>query len=165
MASRPSPILLLILSLILLPTACTPSPFPTPMPTSSPQQDEEAIRALLQAEAQGVATRDMELLAQLWTEDAQVTDAKHTPDNPQDDTHWQGLDAVLDRYVTLVFPGNPTVAEHTELKITLEGDRAVVVSATRIGDEYAPAGDRWVLVRREGRWYIQSLVYNLEPAP
>ena len=125
--------------------------------------DEEAILALLRAESRGVVARDMDLLASLWAEDAVVVDAKHTPDDPSDDTRWEGIDAVLDRYVTLVFPGNPTYAEPADVQITVEGDRAEAVSTTQIGAERSPGGDRWTFVKRDGRWWIQSLTYNLEP--
>ncbi len=125
--------------------------------------DEEAILVLLRAESRGVVARDMELLASLWAEDAVVVDAKHTPDDPSDDTRWEGIDAVLDRYVTLVFPGNPTYAEPADVQITVEGDRAEAVSTTQIGAERSPSGDRWTFVKRNGRWWIQSLTYNLEP--
>ncbi len=125
--------------------------------------DEEAILALLRAESRGVVARDMDLLASLWAEDAVVVDAKHTPDDPSDDTRWEGIDAVLDRYVTLVFPGNPTYAEPADVQITVKGDRAEAVSTTQIGAERSPGGDRWTFVKRDGRWWIQSLTYNLEP--
>jgi len=162
--------LLLFLSAVLLLIACTAAPPgpetpPTPTPVIPPNaSDEEAILALLRAEAQGVVSRDMALLAAIWAEDAVVVDAKHTPDDPSDDTRWEGIDAVLDRYVTLVFPGNPTYVEPADVTITIDGDRAEAVSTTQIGAERSPGGDRWTFVKRDGVWRIQSLVYNLEPA-
>ena len=143
----------------------TPAP-PTPTPIiPSFEDDQKAILWLLAAESRGVVNKDMDLLAAIWAEDAQVIDAKHTPDDPHDDTRWQGIDAVLDRYVTLVFPGNPTQAAPADVIIDIQGDRATAISTTQINDERSPGGDRWTFVKRNGRWYIQSLTYNLEPSP
>ena len=106
--------------------------------------------------------QDMTLLAELWAEDATVTDAKHTPDIADDDAVWRGIDAILDRYVVLVFPGNPQFAEPVDIEIVVEGDRATARSTTQIGDEVSPAGDLWTFSRCGERWCIQSLTYNLE---
>ena len=118
---------------------------------------------LLESESRGVQEMDIDLLSTLWAEDAWIADARHTPDDASDDTRWEGIDAIMNRYVTLVFPGNPSQAGHPEVEITITGDQAEATSSTQIGDEYAPAGDRWTFVRIGNRWYIQSLTYNLEP--
>ncbi len=159
---------MMVLALAMLALAgcgkATPAPAPTPAPAVPLFDDDEAaIRWLLATESRGVVNKDMDLLAAIWAEDAVVIDAKHTPDAPADDARWQGLDAVLDRYVTLVFPGNPTVAAPADVQIIIDGDRAEAVSTTRINDELSPGGDKWTFVKRDGRWFIQSLTYNLEP--
>ncbi|NOZ70451.1 MAG: nuclear transport factor 2 family protein, partial [Chloroflexi bacterium] len=112
---------------------------PTPIPAS----DEQAIKGLLQAESEGVVAQDINRLAELWAEDAVVRDAKHTPGNEDDDAVWRGIDAILDRYVVLVFPGNPQFAEPQIVSMEIEDGRATVVSTTHIGTEVAPQGDRW----------------------
>ena len=161
--------MLVLLAVVMLTLAgCkkeTPAPPPsTPAPAIPAfNSDEDAIRWLLGAESRGVVNKDMDLLAAIWAEDAVVTDAKHTPDDPADDARWQGIDAVLDRYVTLVFPGNPTMAAPADMQIIIDGDTAEATSTTRINDELSPGGDRWTFVKRGGRWFIQSLTYNLEP--
>ncbi|NOZ48452.1 MAG: DUF4440 domain-containing protein [Chloroflexi bacterium] len=132
---------------------------PTPVPAS----DEEAIQGLLRAEGEAVVQQDMERLAELWTEDAVVRDAKHTPQNEEDDAVWRGIDAVLDRYVVLVFPGNPQLVAPQVVSMEVQGDEARVVSTTQIGEEVSPKGDVWTFVRQDGRWWIASLTYNLEP--
>ncbi len=159
---------MMVLALAMLALAgcgkATPAPAPTPTPAVPLLDDDEAaIRWLLGAESRGVVNKDMDLLAAIWAEDAVVIDAKHTPDDPADDARWQGVDAVLDRYVTLVFPGNPTVAAPVDVQIVVDGDRAEATSTTRINDELSPGGDKWTFVKRDGRWFIQSLTYNLEP--
>ncbi len=124
--------------------------------------DEEAIRQLIVAEGQGVVSQDVTALMALWATDAVVTDAKHTPDQPADDATWRGRDAIRSRYVVLVFPGNPQAAGAADVKVTVEGDRATAISTTIIGQEVSPGGDRWTFAKREGRWWITGLTYNLE---
>ncbi len=133
--------------------------------TSAPQSadPEEAIRQLIRQEGEGVVAQDLDGLMALWLSEGSVADAKHTPDDPNDDARWRGRDAIRERYQVLVFPGAPSVAGAVDVQITLDGDKAVALSTTRIGDEVSPGGDRWTFVKRDGRWYIESLTYNLEP--
>ncbi|MCP4168997.1 MAG: hypothetical protein GY759_24325 [Chloroflexi bacterium] len=144
-----------------------PSNSTEPMPTATlvAVSAEEAIKQVLRAESKGVVEEDIELLASLWVEEAMVRDAHHTPDDESDDAVWQGIDAVLDRYVVRVFPGNAQFAEPGEMLVTIEGDRAEVRSTTQIGQEISPAGDLWILARRDGGWRLLSLTYNLEKNP
>jgi ketosteroid isomerase-like protein len=159
----------LLLSLLLL-VACRPA---TPAPptalartrTPVPANAEEAIRQILRAESEGVVHQDMALLTELWAEDATVTDAKHTPEISEDDAVWRGIDAILDRYVVLVFPGNPQFAEPADIEIIVDGDRATARSTTQIGDEVSPGGDLWTFKRCGEHWCIRSLTYNLELLP
>lgn len=151
-----------------MPAAVAPTPTvsaPAAVPSLPPAGDEEAIAWVLEMEGRGVVNQDIDLLMSLWVEDGRVVDARHTPDDPSDDLVWQGYYAIRDRYITLVFPGNPAQAAPADLQIELLGDRAVVTSTTQIGAEVSPAGDRWTLVRTPAGWRIESLTYNLEPAP
>lgn len=149
--------------------ANTPPAMPSAPPSAQaampPASDEEAIAQILAEEGRGVVTKDIDLLMSLWVEDGRVVDARHTPDDASDDLVWQGYYAIRDRYVTLVFPGNPSLAAPADLNIELLDDRAVVTATTQIGAEVSPAGDRWTLVRTPAGWRIESLTYNLEPAP
>ena len=128
-------------------------------PTAS---DQDTIAALLGAEGDYVTQQDILALMRLWADDGRVVDAKHTPDVLEDDQTWQGADAIRHRYVRWVFPGAPAMAQPADLVINLAGEEAVVTSTTQIGDEVSPAGDRWRLVKSEGCWVIQELVFNLE---
>ena len=125
--------------------------------------DQAAAAAVLDAEGEFVVSQDIDALMRLWAEDGRIADAKHTPDDLEDDQTWQGLDAIRHRYVRWVFPGAPATAQPGDLVITVRGDEAVVTGTTRIGDEVSPAGDRWRLVKIEGCWVIQELLFNLEP--
>lgn len=139
-----------------------PTSFPR-TPTPQPADDEEAIRQLIQSEGQGVVSQDIAGLMDLWASDAAIVDAKHTPENPNDDARWRGRDAIRERYVVLVFPGNPISAGAADVLIEIRGDQATAVSTTVIGNEVSPGGDRWAFAKRDGRWWITGLTYNLEP--
>jgi ketosteroid isomerase-like protein len=161
---------LLLISLILLSACRSVAPQLTNQttertPTPIPANDEAAILQLLQAESEGVVRQDMTLLAELWAEDAVVTDAKHTPAASDDDAVWNGIDAILDRYVILVFPGNPQSAGPIDIEITINGDQAIARSTTKISDEISPGGDLWTFTRCGERWCIETLTYNLENNP
>ena len=132
-------------------------------PTPQPATAEEAIRQLILLEGQGVVGQDIGGLMNLWSPEAVVADAKHTPDNLNDDARWRGRDAIRERYVVLVFPGNPSLISPADVSIVIDGDKATATSTTRIGAETSPGGDRWDFVRRDGRWWITGLTYNLEP--
>ena len=80
-------------------------------PTPQPATAEEAIRQLILLEGQGVVGQDIGGLMNLWAPEAVIADAKHTPDNPNDDARWRGRDAIRERYVVLVFPGNPSLVQ------------------------------------------------------
>ena len=136
---------------------------PASSPTPAPANDEEALRFLLLAEGEGVVNKDIDRLMGLWDENGFVADARHTPGDASDDLTWKGGYAVRDRYITLVFPGNPSLVAPADLSIAIEGDRATVTATTRIGDEVSPAGDRWTFLRTADGWRIESLTYNLEP--
>ena len=153
-------------------TACAAAqdpPTPTPPPAGSCALglaadigDEEAIRALLQAEGEQVVAQEIELLMALWAEESFIADAKNTPDSPDDDQRWIDKDAIRHRYVRTVFPGAPAAIQPADLETVLDGERAVVRATTQVGSEVAPAGDRWTLIKRNGCWYLESLTYNLE---
>lgn len=124
--------------------------------------DAAAIAAVLTAEGRLVVAQEIDALMALWSEEGYVADAKHTPERTDDDQFWRGVDAIRHRYVRTVFPGAPTAVAPSDLEIAIEEDRAIVTATTRIGDEVATAGDRWVLVKQGGCWVIESLTYNLE---
>ncbi len=131
-------------------------------PTRQPASDDEAVRQLIAAEGAAVVAQDIAGLMDLWADDAVITDAKHTPDDATDDATWRGKDAIRSRYVVLVFPGNPQAAGARDVQVQVSGDKATATSTTAIGSEVSRGGDRWSFVKRDGRWWIASLTYNLE---
>ncbi len=158
-------LVLLALASCAAPRASTLGEKPTaaPRPTAAqPANDEDAVRQLIADEGAALVRQDIAGLMSLWAGDAVITDAKHTPANAGDDATWQGRDAIRSRYVVLVFPGNPQSAGAQDVRVEVAGDRATAVSTTAIGSEVSQGGDRWTFARRDGRWWIESLTYNLE---
>ena len=139
-----------------------PSPRPRGTDTPTPASDEEAVFQLLNAEAEGVVSQDIDRLMEIWAEDGVVTDANHTPDNPADDRVWSGIAAIRERYVNEIFPSAPSSVAHPDAEVAIEGNRATAVSTTTIGIDHAPGGDLWTFAKSDGRWLIVSLTFNLE---
>ena len=162
-----------LIAAVLLATACgspdvptvpggIPSPRPRGTDTPTPASDEEAIFQLLNAEAEGVVSQDIDRLMEIWAEDGVVTDANHTPDNPGDDRVWRGIAAIRERYVNELFPSAPISVTHPDVEWTIEGNSATATTTSTIGIDHAPGGDRWTFAKRDGRWLITGLTFNLE---
>jgi hypothetical protein len=132
------------------------------LPLEPNATDADKITALLRAEGELVVAQSIDALMALWAPGGEVVDAKHTPNDTADDQRWIDLDAVRHRYVRIVFPGNPQPAPPPELDIAISGDSAAITATTRIGDEIAPGGDRWDVVKVGDCWAIQRLSYNNE---
>jgi hypothetical protein len=144
----------------------TPTVFlitPTPSPAQSAASDREAILALMAAEAEAAIRDDAGRLLALWAADGLVRDANHTPDDPTDDHTWIGHDAILSRYLTIVFPLYLTRLACADVLLTVEGDEATATATTVIEGEVSPGGERWTFARIEGEWRITSITFNLEP--
>jgi hypothetical protein len=158
-------------SLFLPVTACQLAPAtpillplsPTPSPTAPPASDQEAILALMAAEAEAAVQDDAGRLLQLWAADGLIRDANHTPDDLADDHTWIGHDAILSRYLTIVFPLYLTQLARADVHLTVDGDAAAATATTLIEGEVSPGGERWTFVRLNGEWRIASIVFNLEP--
>jgi hypothetical protein len=140
-----------------------PSPRPRGTDTPTPASDEEAIMQLLNAEGEGVVSQDIDRLMEIWDPEGVVRDANHTPDNPDDDRVWPGIGAIRERYVNEIFPSAPSSVTHPDVELIMEGDSATALTTSTIGIDHAPGGDRWTFVRKDGRWFITGLTFNLEP--
>jgi hypothetical protein len=140
-----------------------PSPRPRGTDTPTPASDEEAIMQLLNAEGEGVVSQDIDRLMEIWDGDGMVIDAKHTPDNPDDDRVWGGIAAIRERYVNEIFPSAPSSVTHPDVELTIEGNSATALTTSTIGIDHAPGGDRWTFAKRDSRWLITGLTFNLEP--
>lgn len=158
----------LCLLLCLLPlamSACTSagqlpaSPSPTaPPPLSSivaevsAEISAEELPTLVVTEREASIAGDLPLLTTLWAEDGRIVDGRGSSQE-NDGLIWQGRAAILDRYQLAVFPAPPpplTLTELADATLTVEGDNATLING----------GDRWRFVLKEGRWWLQELVYN-----
>ncbi len=153
----------LVISCVTAEEEATPPP-PAPCPIAAPTTatDKEVIEMVLMAEGRLVVDQQIDALMALWSPGAEIINAKNTPNDRSDDQSWRDKDAIRHRYVRTVFPGAPSQVTPKDLQLQLMDDRAVVTATTQIGAEVSPAGDRWVLVKRNNCWEIQSLTYNLE---
>lgn len=132
-------------------TLATPES-PAPLPPALAGSIADNPLALVIAERNAAATRDMAMLATLWDADAQIVEARGAP-GLADDYTWQGREAVLDRYAVAVFPIPPPPLQETpDLHATLTGDSATLQNGV----------DTWRFARHSGRWWIQELVINGE---
>lgn len=125
--------------------------------------DREIIQSVLLAEGKLIVEQDIDALMALWIDESQVADAKNTPELSDDDQVWHGKDAIRHRYVRIVFPGAPSIAQPSDLQIQIEDTSALVIATTNIGTEVSPRGDLWELVKIDNCWSIKRLTYNLEP--
>lgn len=163
-------LMLVLLVPLLLPIACQTAPV-TPIlvplsPTLPPTpltSDREAILALMAAEAGAAVHDDAAHLLELWAADGLIRDANHTPDDLTDDYIWIGHDAILSRYLTIVFPLHLTQLARTDVLLTIDGDTATAAATTVIEGEISPGGEQWTFARLGDEWRITSIVFNLEP--
>ena len=81
-----------------------------------------------------MVSQDIDRLMRLWSEDARISDAQHTPDDPSDDQTVLGQDAIRYRYTHFVFPSAPGSAQAENLDIHILGNQAEVTSTTHIGN-------------------------------
>ncbi len=132
--------------------------------TPTPANDEEAIRQLINAECEAVVQQDIDRLQGLWSSDGVVTDAQHTPDNTTDDSTWKGWDAIRDRYLSIVFPSNPTFCEHPDVQVTVSPDKqsATAISGVNICVTKASNSNKWTFKKTGEGWRITALTYNLD---
>lgn len=128
-----------------------------------PTSDRETILALMTAEAKAAVHDDAARLLELWAADGLVRDANHTPDDPTDDHTWIGHDAILSRYLTIVFPLHLTRLARTDVHLTIDQDVATATATTVIEGEVSSGGEQWTFARVDGEWRIVSITFNLEP--
>lgn len=145
------------------PTVNAPPPTRVRTPTAVPANDEEAIRQLIVAEGEAVVQQDIDRLQAMWANDGTVIDANRTPDNPGDDKKWIGWGQLRDRYVNIVFPSNPSFAEHPNIRVTVTGETAVAVADTKIGVTNLKDNDKWMFRKVDGQWKVFSLTFGLAP--
>ncbi len=130
--------------------------WPTKTPTSVPANDEEAVRQIINTEGEALMKLDVDRLAGIWAKDGVVIDLE-----TEGGRTFRGWKAILDRYENIVFPTVTHMPKHPNIRVTIEGARAVAVSDTKIGSTDLKDNDRWTLKKIDGRWQITSLTFGL----
>lgn len=130
------------------PVAAPPPPQPTAVvPATYAAEADVALPALLLAERNAAAARDLVTLGSLWAEEGSVHETRGT-DATGDDYHWQGRAAVLNRYRVAVFANPPLPLEAAPvLAVVVAGEMASAESGV----------DKWRFVQRDGRWWLLEL--------
>jgi len=104
------------------------------------------------AEREASISGNLPLLAALWAEDGRIVDGRESQDT-SDDYVWNGRAAILDRYRLAVFPAPPpplALSDLAGVTLTVDGDSATLIHG----------GDHWRFRLRNGRWWLQELVYS-----
>jgi hypothetical protein len=141
------------------PPATAISLTPAPVLPSLPS-DSEQVRAVILNEVNGTIAQDLALLQSLYAPDAIIIDHHATPDDPSDDTTWQGWTNIERRYQAF-FSTGPVSLNLVDLAIQVDGDRAtgthqgVVLDGTLYPDRGI-----YTLARLNGQWLITQLEYG-----
>jgi hypothetical protein len=141
-------------------SACSATPLTvSPVATATPPPPSlvsavtsVTLPSLVVAEREASISGNLPLLAALWAEDGRIVDGRGSADT-SDDYVWQGRAAILDRYRLAVFPAPPphlALSDLTGATLTVSGDSATLING----------GDHWRFTLRDGRWWLQELVYS-----
>lgn len=142
------------------PALLTLIPF-TPIPPNPPA-DPEQVRAVILNEVNATVAQDLSLLKSLYAPDAVIRDHNDTPNDPGDDTTWQGWANIERRYLAF-FSTGPSSLTLVDLAIQVDGNRAVgthqgvVIDGTLYRDQGI-----YTLVKLNGQWLISQLDYGNE---
>ena len=140
-----------------------------PVHTLLPPRSAEAAAAALIREADAVQRQDLQAALALWDPRGVIKDDRFTPDNPDDDRVWTGLDGIRQRYTEEFQQRHYRKLSHQDLVITMvTPDKAVIVNDldalidadNRLDHVRLDKTDRWTLVRERGHWRIAMLESN-----
>jgi hypothetical protein len=146
-------------------------PAPTPLLTAIPftpappisSLDPERVRAVILGEVNATVAQDLAVLQTLYRPDAVIIDRSGTPDNPADDTIWQGWPNIERRYLAFFSRGASSL-NLVDLAIQVEGNQAtgthqgVVLDGTLYRDRGV-----YTLAKVNEQWLITQLEYGNEP--
>jgi hypothetical protein len=138
--------------------APTPSaPTPTPPP---PISDPEQVRLVILNEVDSAIAQDLTLLKSLYAPGAVVVDHNGTPDDPSDDTTWNGWANIERRYLAFFSAGFSSLTL-VDLSIQMNGNQAtgrhegVVLDGTLYPDQGI-----YTLEKIDGQWLITQLEFG-----
>lgn len=151
------------------PTA-TPIPIPaTPIPVSTPVPDTpntldapdlERVQAVIMNEVNGTVAQDLDFLQSLFAPDAVIIDHSGTPNDPADDTLWQGWPNIERRYQAFFSSGVSSITL-VDLVIQVLADQAVATHQGVILDgTLYPDRGVYLLEKSNGQWLITQMDYG-----
>ena len=140
-------------------TPIPPSPSaPQPTPVPAPQQ----VRTVILNEVNGTVARDLTLLKSLYAPNAVVVDHHGTPDDPGDDTTWNGW-ANIERRYQAFFSAGYSALTLVDLSIQVTGNQATGTHQGVVLDGITfPDTGIYTLEKLDGQWLITGLEYGNE---
>ncbi|MCB9078681.1 MAG: nuclear transport factor 2 family protein [Anaerolineaceae bacterium] len=122
--------------------------------------DLEAVRNVILNEVNAAVSQDLAQLQTLFAPNAMVIDRAGTPNDPSDDTVWQGW-ANIERRYQAFFSSGVTSLTLVDLAIQLNGNQAIAThqGVVQNGVLYADQGS-YILENMDGKWLITQLEYG-----
>lgn len=122
--------------------------------------DLEAVRNVILNEVNAAVSQDLAQLQTLFAPNAIVIDRASTPDDPSDDTVWQGW-ANIERRYQAFFSSGVSSLTLVDLAIQLNGNQAIAThqGVVQNGVLYADQGS-YILENIDGQWLITQLEYG-----
>ncbi len=139
------------------PTRTPASVGPTATPSTVSDSDAKAV---IMSEVEAAINQDLERLQTLYTVDAVVVDHNKTPDDPSDNTVWQGWSNIERRYAAFFSVGFSS-ATLVDLTVQVDDNQAQGTHKGVIldGTLYEDTGI-YTLEQRDGQWLITQLEYG-----
>ena len=140
-----------------------PLPPTTGLPALSPVPDPQQVREVILDEIKGAIAQDLPLLQSLYAPAAVVIDHNGTPEDPTDDTLWQGWANIERRYQAFFAAGYSSL-NLVDLSIQMTGDQATATHQGVVLDgTLYPDQGLYSLTKTNDRWLITSLEFGNRP--
>ena len=122
--------------------------------------DPQQVRNIILNEVNGTVAQDIAYLKSLYAPDAVIIDRNGTPDEPGDDTIWQGWANIERRYLAFFSEGVSSLTL-VDLAIQLNGNQATGTHRGVVlnGTLYPDLGI-YTLQKVNGQWLITQLEYG-----
>lgn len=148
-----------------LPAPAVPPAATVPLTSIPPPAipDPQQVRAVVLNEVNATIAQDLALLKSLYAPNAVIIDHNGTPDNPGDDTTWQGWPNIERRYLAFFSSGYSAITL-VDLSIQVNGNTATAThqGAVLDGTLYPDRGV-YTLEKLNGQWLITRLTYGNLP--
>ncbi|MCB0213323.1 MAG: nuclear transport factor 2 family protein [Anaerolineae bacterium] len=130
---------------------------------AAPAADPQAVRNVILDEVNAAMAQDLGRLETLFAPSAVVVDHSGTPDDPSDDTVWQGW-ANIERRYQAFFSSGVSSLTLVDLAIQIDGNRAIATHQGVVQDGVLyPDQGTYTLENSNGQWLITQLEYGFAP--